>query len=781
MTFISNTSRLSSLTIAGIDYTSNFISWAVSDESANRNGCIITSGTLVLGTKLGGKVIEDYDRNNFRRGDLVTLNVTEPGGGSVPHPRGYLYVVSTSYSPENEQLSIELTCRLGLMSLNEDFEALLDIVPIQLDVAQSTFENCCASFSSTGQYIYQNSSGDLQSGYFFDGDTNGTAASGQWVSILGTTTNSVGPLVASGAIPDEISLLYQVPQGDLSQDQKGRIDIVETTSYFFFNYPAVNFQRINTNATAENPNGTLDNVTNITETPAPEAGSSSCGNTPEPPLPPSQEGSNASGNGNSCNEGYALIQVPQYVPATRVQTITSKYDGPGAQLSSSEGVIVGPRVEANGQYFADDYAYCRQTWGDQCSPNGNCPKKGLDNIVLGKTVTLNEFGEANEVVRTTVDNYATVLSAAQPSDWRAGNANGRIQDFDFSLATNEELYRQTRVITEYTVEESVNVQTTTTFSSLTTRGIGITAGQNLDALSGIETKTVRRSATITALDITPDILNTATTTTESRSTNIILFSGRYKIPPSESGPYVLEEQIPVPLLFEDEVAIQNVVNDYSNYISRFTKGDAFGLQVGESLRSEVLSNWVPNMPFRYYDASKGRLMALRMDATTWGIDDNGAYFVTDGVWIGFSNGGVVIPSNVQGNSSPDMNGPITGVNPGTGQSTPASPTPPPPTVPPSVLNETAIDSGSFGFTVNVFFNFSSGANVTTPDGIQKAPPGPEERNVFTTTTFYVRGTIVGPGQILAANPDGSIPLEYNGGLIVADATVIDIDVFSDDD
>lgn len=781
MTFISNTSRLSSLTIAGTDYTSNFVSWAVSDESANRNGCLITSGTLVLGTKPGGRLIEDYDRNNFRRGDLVQLSVTSPGGGSVVHPRGYLYVLSTSYSPEEEQLSIELTCRLGLMSLNEEFEALLDIVPIQLDVAQSSFENCCASFSSKGQYVYQNNSGNLEVGYFFDGDSNGGAASGQWVSVLGTTTNSASPLTASGAIPDEITLSYQVPQGDLAENQKGRVDVVETTSYFFFNYPAVNFQRINTDATTENPNGTLDNVTNVTETPAPEATSSSCGNTPAPPLPPSEEGSNASGNGNSCNEGYALIQVPQYVPATRVQTVTSKYDGPGAQLSYSEGVIVGPRVEANGQYFADDFAYCRQTWGDQCNPNGDCPKKGLDNIVLGKTITLNEFGEANEVIRTTVDNYATVLSAAQPSDWRAGNANGRIQDFDFSLATNEELYRQTRVITEYTVEENVNVQTTTTFSSLTTRGVGVTAGQNLDALAGVETKTVRRSATITALDVTPDILNTATTATESRSTNIILFSGRYKTPPAESGPYVLEEQIPVPLLFEDENEIQNTVNDYSDYLSRFTKGDAFGLQVGESLRSEVLSSWRPNMPFRYYDPSKGRLVALRMDATTWGLDDSGAYFVTDGIWIGFSNGGVVIPSNVQGNSSPDMDGPISGVNPGSGTGSPAAPTPPPAVVPPSVTDETAVDSGSFGFTVNVFFNFSSGANTTTTDGIQQPAPSPDTRNVFTTTTCYVRGTIVGPGEILAANPDGSIPLEYNGGLIVADATVVDLDLFSDDD
>ena len=45
-------------------------------------------------------------------------------------------------------------------------------------------------------------------------------------------------------------------------------------------------------------------------------------------------------------------------------------------------------------------------------------------------------------------------------------------------------------------------------------------------------------------------------------------------------------------------------------------------------------------------------------------------------------------------------------------------------------------------------------------------------------TCYVNGIVVGPGQILAANPDGSIPVELNGQLIVADATVVTADLFA---
>jgi hypothetical protein len=82
MAFLSNNTRVSSLVIAGVDYTSNMVSWAVSDASANKQGCISTQGQVVLGTKPGGVLIEDYDRNNFRRGDQVILELTEPGGAT---------------------------------------------------------------------------------------------------------------------------------------------------------------------------------------------------------------------------------------------------------------------------------------------------------------------------------------------------------------------------------------------------------------------------------------------------------------------------------------------------------------------------------------------------------------------------------------------------------------------------------------------------------------------------------------------------------------------------
>ena len=68
MSYLVTSTRVASLQIGGVDYTSNLLDWTVSDASANKNGCIQTSGTIRLGLIAGTNLVEDYDRNKFRRG-----------------------------------------------------------------------------------------------------------------------------------------------------------------------------------------------------------------------------------------------------------------------------------------------------------------------------------------------------------------------------------------------------------------------------------------------------------------------------------------------------------------------------------------------------------------------------------------------------------------------------------------------------------------------------------------------------------------------------------------
>jgi hypothetical protein len=752
MAYIANKTRVASLQIGGVDYTSAFKEWVASDSSAYKNGCIQTTGNLTLGSYSGGPLIEDYDRDNFKRGTQVILELVEPGGAQYRHPRGLLYVVSTSYQIESEQLVVELGCRLTMMALTEEIDDLVALVPVTLDIAQTTFSNCSAAFASMGQYIYQDNTGALQTGTFFQGDGYSGVTPGDWVSVLGVTTVSANPLQGGGAIPDEISLSYQVPSGGLSEDNKGLIETTETDSYYFTNYPATVYVRKNSDATPSNPNGTIGNIGNTSTVPASSPNSSPCGNSPAAP-----EGATVPA---SCNEGYELTNQALFLPAFRREVNKSYYDGPGGQISLRSTFVRGPAIEANAQYYADKFAYCRNTWATRCNPNGSCPFEGMDEIELGHTETLNYYGNANELVRTVQDVYSPTLSAAQPSDWRSGIANGAPQDFNQNLSTTE-MFRSSRIDTEYYQEGNANVQKATTFTSLASRGVGL--GGKLDALEGIKTVTIRRSSTNTTVDVTPDIINSSTTDTTEKATQIVLFTGRYKAQPEEVGPYILEEQVPVPLLFDNQSEINSAVASYENYITRFVKGDAFGLQIAEAMRPEVATGWFPGMPFRYSDPKKGKVLAFRMDATSWGVSPTESAFVTNGMWIGYSNGTITIPDNVLGNSKPNM---------GSGGSPPSD------VVPPSVDNESSVDSGSFAWNVDVFIGTNSNIVVYGNDGVLPPPMGDETVETQQTFTVFAAGAIVAPGDLLATTSGGSIPLDLAGSLIVADATVVNADLFS---
>ena len=125
MAYLVNQTRLHSLTIAGVDYTGSMLSWACSDSSANRNGLISTTGTVVLGQVPSGYDVEDYDRDNFKRGMPVILQVTYPSGTVARHPRGLLYVLTSTYNPESNQLTVDIGCRLTLAKLTDDVAALV--------------------------------------------------------------------------------------------------------------------------------------------------------------------------------------------------------------------------------------------------------------------------------------------------------------------------------------------------------------------------------------------------------------------------------------------------------------------------------------------------------------------------------------------------------------------------------------------------------------------------------------------------------------------------------
>ena len=767
MSYIVNQARVHALTIGGVDYTDALMNWVASDASCNNNGFVITTGSLSLGSYPGGPDVEDYDRNDFKRGTPVILDMREPDGTIYRHPRGYLHVISTAYDVESEQLIIELGCRLALAAINDDESTTLALSPIHLDPSQQRLSNISAAFAASGQYLYQNNQGAFVSGTFFDGDTTQSVAPGEWTSILGVTALSATPLAGTGAIPDSIELTYQVPEGSVANDQKGRVDTEETFSYYWIDYPASLSVRKNTDATADNPNGTLGNAGGAnpgSEPPGPT--NDPCGNTPSEP------GGNGQG---SCQEGYSIESQPVILPAKRYEISKNYYSGPAGQQEFTETDITGPAVELNSQYYADVYAYCVGAWSSSCQPGGACGFPGMTNVKLSRSTTRNYFGTANEIVKQVQETFVNALSMAKPFDWRSGtDPQGRPQNFTY-IGTDRMVRSQVRV-TEHWREGNANLQKTTVYTSVGANGSGLSAGLGaLDAYSGVVTSELRRSTSTATLDIAPDIVNSASTSTVDQTTELPLFTGRFILPPAEAGPYVMEAQVPMPLLFDTQAEIDSAVDAYSNYLVRFVKGDAFGLQIGEGLREDVAKNWYPGMPFRYYDPKKGKVLAMRMDATSWGVTNSESGFVTNGIWIGTSNGTVTLPQNIIGASTVTDGGSIDPLT-----TAPNGPSAPPPAVvvPPVVDNETTVDSGTYAWVVKVDIMLKSTIEARNGTGVQPPLQGEEVIEHKQTMVAYCQGMVVQTGGLLSPTASGGVPIENGGSLITGGATVVTADLFA---
>lgn len=761
MGYLGNATRFESVTVNGVNFSSHFVSFTCSDASANKNGLISTTGDLVFGNYGEMPSMEDYDRNAFKRGHQVVINISSPGLGTVRHPRGLLYVISTAYEPGNDELLVQVGCKLALAALTEDTSEFIGLAPVPLDPAQRTYSNVSASFAAAGKYLFQNNQGTLVQGDFFSGDSFAGSALGEWVSVYGTTTLAASPLAAGSAIPDQIEVSYQVPSDALASNQSGKIEITETESRYFLQYPATLFIR----KPPEIPENEPREPQPPAPRPKPPSRTSGCGNSPIPPstdLPSSGPSDSPTPGGSlidSCSEDYETKQQTTYVPVTKTSLSRSTYSGPSAQLSDTYSETYGPAMEVNQQYYADKIAYCRSLSATSCNPNGGCKMEGLNNVKQSYSTVKNYYGFAGELIKTVTDNYATRLSGAIPSDYRSGEIGG--ENVQWRTISPYGMYRVSRQMVEYRYDKNSTTQDTYTWNSSTTRGSGI--GGNIDALAGIKTHERRISTTVTANPIRPDTVNTVTTSTTERVSGIVL-SSNYITPPNAAGPYVVKESLPVPVLFNNESQITDTVNAYLYYLRGFVLGDAYGISVAETLRDDIVSNWRPGMPFRFYDPRNGKISALRMDACSWGLDASEGVVATSGIWGGFSNGTITVPSNLSGNSRPDMGG---GGTPPVGPGGDIS-----------VNNETVVDSGSYYWDVNIEIMTAVIKDFWGDNGILPITPTDLVAEPGATLTVWCAGFIVGPGDLLDTEGDGGIPIEFSGSLVTAGATVIDADLFA---
>jgi hypothetical protein len=935
MAYIAQKTRIASITIDGTDYTDEFISFEVSDESAWQNGLLVTSGQVILAqrpAKVGVTEISNYSRDQFKRNSVVILRIEDPTTGAVSvHPRGHLRVITTAYDIENEELIIEVGCRLAIALLTEDRRELANLLPIELEPARNTINNYSGAFWGAGKYVYQNNTGALVVGKFWENDGTNSFGSGRWVSVLGETVLVVSPLEASDPGPDQVNFSYdrvkdpeesaENDAGDIGtqpdfgfdgeltpdpgpgsgdgyedpgdpedpspgsgdpvtelipgEDNTGYIDRVSESSNYFIAFPATVARRtpppgdggiteildlstlspfpssasgIEVDIFGGGGTGAIGRVEtdasgSVTAVQIASAGSnynrgsvvtmrevdgtgvaqgriaameeevpeevvqpptelvpqSGCGNTPAAPSTPS----NSTGGGDGeedqgvneedpkpvvlCSDNWTTNRETVYLPATSLATTVTYYNGPAAQASMVKRNLLGAALEVNPQYFADKYAYCTLVWGTACNVNGNCPYYGLERIRQSYSYTQYYYSSVdNSLFMTVEDVYQNTLSAAVPADWRSGIVNGKPVAFrDLSY---DEFYRARRTITSYKASSGLNIQTTITYNSITSRGVGIASGQSLDALDGIRTSSRRISTDNEVLDIAPDALNTPTFETESFDFEELLTEAEglpaqarqdnayganaeeeesddgnddSTNPANDDDLITLEMRLPVPLKGTDQQVIETV-EAFSKYTNFFVKGQKYGLRIAEPLRPEIASNWYPGVPFRYYDTQNDRLIAFRADAAVWAVTPEESAMVCDGMFQGFSSGTVSVGDNLSGNSRPDM---------GSGTTPPTTPS-----GPPSVENDLVGQSYAFRVKVDLYLNTS----ITTffASGIGPTEADDTDVKVEQSLATYCTGFIVAPGGLLATEGNGSIPIDYKGSIVSSNATIINRDLFA---
>ena len=1171
MSYYVNQAQLASVFVDGVDVTDRVLSWIVSDSSLNNVGAMQTTGELRLGQPNGLADILNYGRDRYRRGTEVIVEVRKSDGTIVRHPRGLLYVIADSFSPDSSVLTIEIGCRIALANLTEDVSQILPLVPVPLDPAQNDYQSISGSFAAGASYIYQDNQGGFQTGEFFEGDAFGAVTPGSWVSIYGQTSLNVSPLQSGGAIPDSITLSYSYPSDGLTQDNKGKVVQDEAISNYFLQYPGTVYirSRLDTGI----PGATTPERNNSGVT-------SSCGNSPSSP-------GQAPNRPNSCSDGYSTESTTITQPARRVATSETVYDGPGGQTSYSLKEVRGPAIEVNGQYYSDAYASCRYSYATACNPGGSCPLEGMEVILQGYQEEFFTYDNAGALQKKTTDTYKNILAAAQPFNWRAGNVNGSAQGF-VPLSTID-YYLSSRVINEYEESDNFRIETTTTYTSVAEQGSGIGStasdvigaitslsnptqfplidgsftnlvttttgggiglkvnvnfggvgsvqefgnlnavtslpvwstrigvplfggsgtgilisyeyrdqrfklftidqagsgykvgdvlslhqppvgnplftftavvtqvtppvvattvaqagegyfdgdivwvtpdtiaqaaaatgqivdlsnapnltytvrktsnsdgngaeqvnaatqfqlagnppsllagayrrvpteadqsnGENavvdlfvtrsggatrlnqteavqlgynsydrykrygfrprggsgsglvvslrfndviggdpggyinvndiirdgfnllgieeggggyrpgdvvtipfadifesfpfrvfagdyatsqmsfqigaisptsaevysaiggndyavgdilkitgstlvaagaartnpgdlkikvtqvsqgvsasnisINAMNGVITRNINRSTTFSTLPLAPDLVNSPITDTKDGESVIVLRRGQAATQPVEADNYISKRSIPVPLLFTSDWQVEDAVKTYERYTESFVLGDALGLQILEGLRDEIIDNWKPGLSFRFYDPRCEKLIALRMDAVTWGITPTEAACSINGIYLGESDGTVTLPRNTVGDEAVGAL-PATGGGQSAG-SIRAATEPRPTVVEAAVVNETTINQGDYlklaythsSLQIEVTFKLVIGGNSQGESVAQNISPQSQ-------TVVYVSGAIVEPGSLLSPEANGGMPYEYNGSLLVT-GTVILLDPFN---
>jgi len=651
MSWLNNTQAEIAITIDGTDFSPEFTGGQITDGSAINTGAVLTSGTLNF-AELPLEAnelpkLEDYQKSKFGRGKVVIITIKR-GGSEWRHPRGYLYIIDSTYDMEARELSIDVGCLLTLHNITDEIGSLSSLTDFTLpgdsdaDVEVATFRDLLQAIAAEGKFIWQKNDGSIEKREFFrsgpgDDQADGMGSAkepGLWTSVRDETALAVQPLSNGSPVPDQIKVTYswEVSEGDGDSDVDPEtgypIETDYTESTYYLEHPA-NIKKIQTICTT-NPQGI-----------------------------------------RTCREVSINAAKEQLSVIKNTESIRY-YGGPGGSVSTEITITKGPAVEMNGGYYGELYAFqLARAGGDSSQVNLG----GVDQIIQTKTQRDYEYGPGGEVLKQVDRQFKNYLGAMTQNDWRSGSAEGglfepesplQVANRGFltdinSITSSLYLDRITTTTYDYYDDKTVQFEETLT-SSAACNGVGIyppTGDRVLVDIgadkNGVRT-TVKRTSSGGLLNPDQPIRNPGTANVTTKSAVYVDETSKY--PTTPAGAIVLSTNIPYsqPGLSESEA--REVAANYARILRSQLEGDSAGIRIAEQMRKELLgpelnagssnvaSAYFPGMPFTYHDRTYDATLKLRMNSTGWALAQGESIFSTEGCLVGRSNGQVTDPVNV---------------------------------------------------------------------------------------------------------------------------------------
>ena len=674
--FVNKIGGVASLTIGGVQFASSLASFVCTDSGNRDNGYVKTEGQVILKQRPGGASIEDYDRTIFDRGAVVIVDIKDSDGNPVRHPRGYLKVIKSLYDASNEELRLDVGCKISYLDYinasEDDLAPIKNLVRFELLPTRKDFQNLGQAIAADSRFVWCDNQGVIRSDIMFENDSIGSTPPGSWVSVRGVTTVGIQPLdsrdpisVATdsgngSALPgdfadfytepylneDAINIEYEVSVSD--EDEIKPEDVTITESFYPLNYPVIYITRKPKDE--EDPFDDSAPSVDFGDDP----GILAC---PTDSLAEATEGlvsgTGDQGNPEACNlDNFESVRSPMWIAATSTETTTTAFEALGGQQSYRETIRLGPAVEASNQYYADLYHNCVQVNSSTCTPGGRCgTSAGMAQITLSKSTVQYFYNEDGSVAKVVNETWKPRISGAQPVDWRAGKEKGQVQGFK-TPERHLELYRSDAQVSTYTYDGATTISEDVSYESITSRSSGISGNPSaIDAYKGI-IKTTRRTSIAGNYAASNDPEKPDTIA----SPEINLETKEFSIPSNSPGEpeTVSEVSLPYPIVIGEGSSLneEQIVAEFAKYTYFYFIGESRGLRIAEAMRDDITSSWKPNQPFRYVDPQRDQIIAMRGSSWSWGVSSTESVVSVDGLFMGISQGNLVVPNNIVGNTTP---------------------------------------------------------------------------------------------------------------------------------